>query len=300
MAKQDVTLQSVDGYNLSLAVFAAKNPKANVLVVHGMQEHKERYEGFASFLQEHGYNVVTSDLRGHGNNAPKLSHIADKDGDKLIIQDQKKITEYIEEQFPNLPIYILAHSMGTMITRVLLQSDSKKYQKVALSGYVNPNPLGGVAVALGNIVGAFKKPDGHSKLLTSLAVGPFAKSVKDRKTDLDWLSYNEENVQRYIESPLCGIEFTVGSYKALFQFMNKMGKPKLFNEVNKELPFLLISGKDDPCTGGEKGRKASYDALVKAGFNNIEVITLDNMRHEILQEKEKEKVYNDILNFFEK
>ena len=300
MAKQDVTLQSVDGYNLSLAVFAAKNPKANVLVVHGMQEHKERYEGFASFLQEHGYNVVTSDLRGHGNNAPKLSHIADKDGDKLIIQDQKKITEYIEEQFPNLPIYILAHSMGTMITRVLLQSDSKKYQKVALSGYVNPNPLGGVAVALVNIVGAFKKPDGHSKLLTSLAVGPFAKSVKDRKTDLDWLSYNEENVQRYIESPLCGIEFTVGSYKALFQFMNKMGKPKLFNEVNKELPFLLISGKDDPCTGGEKGRKASYDALVKAGFNNIEVITLDNMRHEILQEKEKEKVYNDILNFFEK
>lgn len=300
MAKQDVTLQSVDGYNLSLTVFAAKNPKSNVLVVHGMQEHKERYEGFASFLQEHGYNVVTSDLRGHGNNAPKLSHIADKDGDKLIIQDQKKITEYIEEQFPNLPIYILAHSMGTMITRVLLQSDSKKYKKVALSGYVNPNPLGGVAVALGNIVGAFKKPDGHSKLLTSLAVGPFAKSVKDRKTDLDWLSYNEENVQRYIESPLCGIEFTVGSYKALFQFMNKMGKPKLFNEVNKELPFLLISGKDDPCTGGEKGRKASYDALVKAGFNNIEVITLDNMRHEILQEKEKEKVYNDILNFFEK
>ncbi len=300
MTKQDVTLQSVDGYNLSLAVFSAKEAKANVLVIHGMQEHKERYEGFASFLQEHGYNVVTSDLRGHGSNAPKLSHIADKGGDKLIIQDQKKITEYIEEQFPNLPIMILAHSMGTMITRVLLQTDSKKYKKVALSGYVNPNPAGGVAVALGNLIGAFKKPDGHSKLLTSLAVGPFSKSVKNRKTDLDWLSYNEENVQRYIESPLCGIEFTVSSYKALFQFMNKMAKAKLFSDVNKELPFLLISGKDDPCTGGEKGRKASLDALKKAGFENIEVITLDNMRHEILQENEKEKVYNNILNFFDK
>ena len=83
MTKQDITLPSVDGYSLSLAVFPSKNPKANVLVIHGMQEHKERYEGFASFLQEHGYNVVTSDLRGHGSNAPKLSHIADKDGDKL-------------------------------------------------------------------------------------------------------------------------------------------------------------------------------------------------------------------------
>lgn len=300
MTKQDITLPSVDGYSLSLAVFPSKNPKANVLVIHGMQEHKERYEGFASFLQEHGYNVVTSDLRGHGSNAPKLSHIADKDGDKLILQDQRKITEYIEERFPNLPIYILGHSMGTMITRTLLQTDSKKYAKVALSGYVNPNPAGGVAVALGNLVGAFKKPDGHSKLLTSLAVGPFAKSVKNRKTDLDWLSYNEENVQRYIESPLCGVEFTVSSYKALFQFMNKMGKAKLYKDINKDLPFLLIAGKDDPCTGGEKGRKASYDVLKKAGFNNIEVITLDHMRHEILQETEKEKVYNDILNFFDK
>lgn len=300
MTKQDITLPSVDGYSLSLAVFPSKNPKANVLVIHGMQEHKERYEGFASFLQEHGYNVVTSDLRGHGSNAPKLSHIADKDGDKLILQDQRKITEYIEERFPNLPIYILGHSMGTMITRTLLQTDSNKYAKVALSGYVNPNPAGGVAVMLGNLVGAFKKPDGHSKLLTSLAVGPFAKSVKNRKTDLDWLSYNEENVQRYIESPLCGVEFTVSSYKALFQFMNKMGKAKLYKDINKDLPFLLIAGKDDPCTGGEKGRKASYDVLKKAGFNNIEVITLDHMRHEILQETEKEKVYNDILNFFDK
>ena len=300
MTKQDITLPSVDGYSLSLAVFPSKNPKANVLVIHGMQEHKERYEGFVSFLQEHGYNVVTSDLRGHGSNAPKLSHIADKDGDKLILQDQRKITEYIEERFPNLPIYILGHSMGTMITRTLLQTDSKKYAKVALSGYVNPNPAGGVAVALGNLVGAFKKPDGHSKLLTSLAVGPFAKSVKNRKTDLDWLSYNEENVQRYIDSPLCGVEFTVSSYKALFQFMNKMGKAKLYKDINKDLPFLLIAGKDDPCTGGEKGRKASYDVLKKAGFNNIEVITLDHMRHEILQETEKEKVYNDILNFFDK
>ena len=300
MTKQDITLPSVDGYSLSLAIFPAKEPKANVLVIHGMQEHKERYEGFASFLQEHGYNVITSDLRGHGKNAPKLSHIADKDGDKLILQDQQEITKYIEERFPNLPIYILGHSMGTMITRTLLQTDSNKYAKVALSGYVNPNPAGGVAVALGNVVGAFKKPDGHSKLLTSLAVGPFAKSVKDRKTDLDWLSYNEENVKKYIESPLCGVEFTVSSYKALFQFMNKMGKAKLYKDIKKDLPFLLIAGQDDPCTGGEKGRKASYDVLKKAGFENIEVITLEHMRHEILQENEKEKVYNDILNFFDK
>ena len=135
MSKQEITLLSEDGYSLSLAVFQAKNPKANVLVIHGMQEHKERYEGIANFLQEAGYNVVTSDLRGHGKDAPKLSHIADKDGDKLIIKDQQKITEYINEQFPNLPVMILAHSMGTMITRVLLQTDSHKYKKIVYNSF---------------------------------------------------------------------------------------------------------------------------------------------------------------------
>jgi alpha-beta hydrolase superfamily lysophospholipase len=300
MSKQEIVLSSRDGYKLSLAIFPSKEPKANVQVIHGMQEHKERYYAFAEYLSERGYNVIVSDLRGHGNNAPKLSHIADKQGDKLILEDQREITKYIKERFSDLPIIILAHSMGTMITRVLLQEDSKNYSKVVLSGYVNPNPAGGVAVALGNLVGVFKKPTKKSKLLTSLAVGPFAKSVKNRKTDLDWLSYNEENVQNYIADPLCGVEFTVGSYKALFHFMNDMGKAKKYHNVNESLPILLIAGKDDPCTGGEKGRETSKKVLCNAGFKDISVITLDNMRHEILQETEKEKVMEQIYNFLEK
>ena len=196
MNKQEVTLQSRDGYNLSLAVFLAKEPKANIMFIHGMEEYKERYDKFATFLQEKGYNVFTSDLRGHGKNAPKLSHIADKDGNKLIIQDQQEITKYIEENHKGLPLYIFAHSMGTIITRVLLQSDSNKYSKVALSGYVNPNPASEVGLGVTNFIKAFKKPEGHSKMINNLAVGQFSKAIKNAKTPLDWLSYNEENDQK--------------------------------------------------------------------------------------------------------
>ena len=296
---EKVTLLGAENYNLSLLVFAAEKAKASLQIVHGMEEHKERYIGFAEFLAKHGYNVVVADLRGHGEDAPLLSHIADKDGDKLILEDQKLISKYIKERF-DVPLMLFGHSMGSIIARDMLQNDSKEFKKVILSGYVNPNPVAGVAVGLGGLTKLFKGGKGHSKLLTTLAVGNFSKAVKDRKTDLDWLSYNEENVQKYIESPLCGIEFTVGSYCALFHLLNQMGKASKYQEVSAEMPILLASGIDDPCAGGEKGREASKKTLEKAGFKNLTVITYEGMRHEILNENEKEKVMQDMLEFLDK
>lgn len=300
MSKQEVILLSKDNYKLSLLVFNAEKPKANIIMVHGMEEHKERYIDFATFLQNNHYNVIVSDLRGHGSNAPLLSHISDKYGDELLIEDERIIREYVKREFPDLPIYLFAHSMGTIISRVLLQEDSKEYAKVALSGYVNPNPASGVGLFLTKFIKLFKGPKGHSKLITNLAVGQFSKKIKNRKTPLDWLSFDEKNVQNYIADPLSGVEFTLGSYVALFSLMKKMGKPKRYHNINKELPFLLIGGEEDPSTGYEKGRKDSYNNLIKAGFTKIEVETLKHMRHEILNETDKQKVYEDILTFFNK
>lgn len=297
---ENIFLNGVNEYKLSLAVFSAPKAKAVIQIIHGMQEHKERYYAFAEFLVENGYSVVVSDMRGHGQDAPILGHIADKKGEQLIIEDQKLIYQYIKENFKDLPVYLLGHSMGSIIARVLLQSNSKDYQKVILSGYVNPNPISGVAVALGNMVGFFKGKKKSSKLLASLALGPYTKAVKDRKTDLDWLSYNEENVQKYIESPLCGIPFSNGSFSALFHLLNFMGKARRYKDVNAELKILLAGGEEDPCTGGPKGRASSKTLLEKAGFKDIEVITYKKMRHEILNEIDKQKVYDDMLNFLNK
>ena len=300
MAKTEVTLKSVDGYELSLAVFEAKTPKAVIQFVHGMEEYKERYDEFAEYLSKAGYTCVTSDLRGHGKSAPILSHIANKYGDRLIIDDQKEIRKYIKKNFKGLPVYLFGHSMGTIISRVLLQSEGHAYDIVALSGYVNPNPVAGIGCVLTKCISAFKGPKGHSKLLTTMTIGPFNKAIENPRTDLDWLSYNEENVDKYIADPLCGVEFTIGSYYALMKLLSRMGKAKAYANVNENLPILLISGQDDPCTGLDKGREASKSLLEKVGYKNIEVITLEKMRHEILNEKDKEKVYKDILEFYSK
>ena len=299
MSKQNIVVQSKDGYQLSCALFEASKPKAVIQVVHGMEEHKERYDAFAEYLAKNGFTVLTSDLRGHGENAPLLSHIADKKGDELLISDQQEILKYIKNTYKGVPVYLFGHSMGTIISRVLLQKEAKEYEKVALSGYVNPNPAGGAGIVLGNLIALFKGKKGYSKFITNLVVGGFNKSIENPRTPLDWLSYNEDNVNAYIADPLSGKEFTLGSYNALFKLLVQMGKANKYQPINENLKFLLIAGKDDPCTGFEKGREASKKLLEKAGYKNISVITLDNMRHEILNETEKEKVYEALLKYFE-
>ena len=300
MAFEELFVPSRDGYTLSLRVYEAKKPVAVVKFIHGMEEHQGRYEGFATLLQNNGFTVITADLRGHGKNAPKLSHIADKNGHKLLIEDELVVKEYIKKRWPDVPLMIFAHSMGTIIARKLLQSESQEYIKVALSGYPNPMPVGAIGAALSSFIGVFKGRSGYSKMLTDMALGGFSKAIENAKTPLDWLSYNEENVKKYIADQLCGEEFTVGSYNALFHLVGDINKPSLYKNVKKDLPFLLISGKDDPCTGGEKGRTTSLDVLKKAGFENLEVVTLDGMRHEILNELDGDKVAQTILEFLQK
>ncbi len=294
------TLASRDGYELSLRFYEADAPKAVVKFIHGMEEYQDRYEPFAEYLREAGYTVVTADLRGHGKNAPVLSHIADKEGHLRLLEDEEVILDEIHGRWPGLPVILFGHSMGTIIARAFLQKHSEEFHKVVLSGYPNPNGAAGAGIVLTEMIAAVKGGKGYSKMVDGMVLGPFAKAVPNAVTPQDWLSVNRENVQRYIADPLCGVRFTLGSYNALFHLIRMMDSPENYEEVRKDLPILLISGKEDPCTGGEKGRGDSENRLRRAGFRNLEIVTLDGMRHEILNENGREDVYLRILDFIEK
>ena len=298
-AYQEVTLAAKDGYELALRVYDTAEPKAVVKFIHGMEEHQGRYRAFAEFLQSDGYTVVTADLRGHGKTAPMVSHIAGRDGYLLLLEDEQVILDFIHERWPGVPVILFAHSMGTIIARAFLQTQSREFHKVVLSGYPNPNSAAGAGIVLTDILSAFKGGKKHSKLVDGMVLGPFSKAIPDAKSAQDWLSCNPENVKRYQEDPLCGVPFTLGSYNALFHLIKMMDTPSQYEEVWKDLPFLLISGKDDPCTGGEKGRADSVNRLKEAGFREIRVETIEGMRHEILNEKDYGKVFWMILDFMD-
>lgn len=299
MSYQEMTLKSRDGYGLALRIYETDNPKAVVKFIHGMEEYQDRYQAFAEYLQAAGYTAVTADLRGHGPNAPALSHIADRDGHLRLLEDEETILEEIRRRWPGSPVILFAHSMGTIIARVFLQKHSRDFEKVVLSGYPNPNGAAGAGIRLTELISSFKGAKGYSKLVDGMVLGPFSKAVPDAKTPVDWLSVDETNVKKYIADPLCGARFTLGSYNALFQLIRLMNEPEKYENVRKDLPILMISGADDPCTGGEKGRADSVDRLKRAGFREPEVITIDGMRHEILNEEKREEVYRMILEFIQ-
>ena len=300
MSFQELTLPSKDGYKLSLRIYEAGAPKAVVKCIHGMEEYQDRYLYFAEQLQEEGFTVVTADLRGHGKNAPALSHIADRDGHLRLMEDEEAILEMIQERWAGVPVILFGHSMGTIIARVFLQRWSRAFHKVVLSGYPNPNGAAGAGIVLTDILSFLKGSKGYSKLVDGMVLGPFSKAVPDAKSPLDWLSVNEENVRKYTEDPLCGARFTLGSYSALFHLIALMNQAGHYKDIRQELPFLLISGKEDPCTGGEKGRADSVGILKKAGFHKLTVVTMEGMRHEILNEKNRDEVCRIIIDFLNK
>ena len=221
-------------------------------------------------------------------------------GDETFGEDEEAILDEIHGRWPGMPVILFGHSMGTIIARAFLQKHSGEFHKVALSGYPNPNGAAGAGILLTDVIASVKGGKGYSKLVDGMVLGPFAKAVPKAVTPQDWLSVNRENVQRYIADPLCGVRFTLGSYNALFHLIRMMDSPEQYEKVRKDLPILLISGKEDPCTGGEKGRADSENRLRRAGFRNLEIITLDGMRHEILNETGRENVFRRILEFMDK
>jgi len=209
-----------------------------------------------------------------------------------------RFAPFIQKCFPKQDINLFAHSMGSIIARVLLQENSKAYKKVVLSGYPNYQKGAYPGILFTNFITAIHGPKYKSKFILDVSKDTFNHTIKKPKTKYDWICYNEESVKSYIDDPYCGIGFTCSAYNDLFHLVVMMHKPEMYHNVNKDMELLLIRGEDDPCIGGNRGSDDSYRVLYNAGFNKIKRIDYENMRHEILAEKDNKKVYKDIINFF--
>lgn len=292
-------IQAEDGYRLCLHIFEIENPKGVVQIIHGMEEHQERYETLAGRFNDAGYTVISSDMRGHGETAPVLGYFGEEKGCYYLLADQIRITAYIRHRFHVNKVIVFAHSMGTIIARNLLQSQSRYYEKVILSGYPCYRLFTGFGILLTEVIKKRKKGDYYSKTVQQLAIGTFNRKIPDHKTQQDWISVNEDNVRAFMEDPYCGHGFRVAGFNDLFRLVQNMDTVKRYRHVQKDLPILAIRGEDDPCTGGERGSKSSLRTLRRAGFTNITDISYPDMRHEILNEKNNEMVYVDILTFLD-
>jgi len=281
-------------YNfLSCEIFRPEGEvKAALFVVHGMQEHKERYESFAKYMNGRGYGVVLYDLPGHGQSLLDDTDgwFGEENGWDTLVGSAVEMEMRTRKEFPGVPVIYFGHSMGTMVGRTFLQKYDRMIDGIILSGLPASNGAAGAGKTLAKTVIKAKGKKYRSGLLTAMAVGGFAKSVKDARTPLDWLSYNEDNVDAYMQDPLCGRPFTAQGYYDLFDGMVRMSDLTAFLVTSPDLPVLLFAGEDDPCIGGEKGWKDTVDRFGKLGYTDVTSHLFTGMRHETMNEKNGQDV----------
>lgn len=278
----------------------AENPKGNVIIATGMEEHSGRYDDFARFLNENGYNVICVDHYGQGENIEDL----DKQGivpSSFFSRSVKNIDDIVKVTKKNkLPTYLFSHSMGSFMVQDYIQRFATHVDKVILCGTNGPNAnlLFKFGYRLAKLIVNDKNRDKKATKLEKLAIGSYSKAIPNRKTNSDWLSYNEENVRKYIEDPKCGVSATNGFYYEFLKGNARLFNKKFLSKISPDINIMIIGGEDDPVGAYGKGPRKLFEMYKKLGVKNVELKVYENMRHEILNEDNKLIVYQDIVNFY--
>ena len=302
MERQNISIKTVNEDILFGFAWEVESPEGVVVIATGMEETSSRYDDFARFLNKNGYNVYCIDHYGQGESAVDESQLGIVP--RSFFSKCVRVLDDVAKKYAikNKPLIIFGHSMGSFMVQDYIQRYNKRPTKAIIMGTNGPNAkaLYGLGYQLARLVAKCAGENKQAKFLKSMAVGAYAKSVKNRKTDCDWLSYNEENVKKYIEDPKCGHPSSNGFYRELLKGNHRLYRKKFLAKINKDLPILVTAGMDDPVGAFGKGPRALVDLYQKLGIKNAHLKLYEHMRHEILNEDDKLTVYNDILNFIKK
>lgn len=302
MKKYTEKIASTDSKNnLNVIIWETEKEPIGVLqIVHGMAEYIDRYDNFAKYMTEHGFNVIGHDHLGHGHSVSDerdYGFFAEENGDKIIIEDMHSVTQYAREKWEELPNFILGHSMGSFCLRQYLTKYSNDVFGAVIMG---TGWIPSAAAFLGKTIATntCKSKGSHTvnPLLIKLTLEPYNKPFAPARTNCDWLSKDEKQVDLYVNDKLCGFDFTAGAYKDFFTVLEKIAKNRQLIGMRKSLPILITSGSVDPV-GGKKACEKLNAQYKRCGIDDVTLKLWENDRHEILNELDKSDVYDYICNW---
>lgn len=298
--KTEKIKSSSDNLELELAYIEPKEEiKGVVQISHGMSEHKERYYDFMEYLKNQGYVVVINDHRGHGSsvkNKEDLGYFYTEDIN-YIINDLYDVTKYIKNKYKDKKIYLFSHSMGTLVARGYIQKYDNEIEKLVLCGPPTKNELTKFAIKLSQVSKYINKDNKPSKLLNKLTFGSYNKG---NTINNEWLSKSIDNVNKYNDDKLCGFIFTGNGFINLYKLMDNAFCKENYKMQNKSLPIFVIAGSEDPVIQDEKKFLELVDFLKELGYKDVTSKLYKDLKHEILNEEEKNIIYKDVLDFFNK
>ncbi len=285
-----------DNLPLDVIITSPSHPKGIVVIAHGMCEHKERYQRFTDFLTKNNYVCVINDHRGHGKsilNHNDLGYFYN-DGHIGIVEDTHQLVTMMKNRYKHLPVYLFGHSMGSLVVRNYIKKYDNEINGLIVCGSPSHNSACDLAIKLCDIMAKVKGDHYRSKLLRTLSVDSFNKKF-DKNVRCDWLCSDRNVVEEYNNDPMSGFTFTVNGFKSLFLLMKETYSLKDWKKENLNLPIHFIAGEDDPCITNVNEFHKAVHLLKEVGYKNVSSKLFKNMRHEILNEKKKEIVYDNIL-----
>lgn len=281
--------------------------KAVLQIAHGMAEYIDRYESFASRLNEHGILVVGNDHLGHGksiNSEDELGYFAEKDGNKAVLEDMHTLTQLIKKENPNVPYFLMGHSMGSFYTRQYIGANNGAYGRelsgaiVMATNYQAPFVVG-AGKFLTRVIALFHGWNYRSKFVDSISFGANNKKFEPARTELEWLTRDPKVIDEYIADDLCGFNFTLNGFYGMFDCLAKTANKKFVRQMPKELPVLFLAGTDDPVGAFGEGVKRVAKMFKDVGMEDVQLELYEGQRHELLNELDNEKVYEDILSWLD-
>ncbi len=275
-----------------------ENPKGVVIIIHGMAEHIERYDGLASFLNGKGLIVYGTDQRGHGKTSGKKGLFTYDKGWKRVVKDQVEFFHFVQNSHSDLDVSFIAHSMGSFISRALISLENLPINKIILSGTgFEPRAKAVTATAIAGIISKVKGPGQDGIYLDSMVNNPLAASIKDPTTAFDWLSRDKTQVAKYINDSNCGFVCTNQFFRDFFKIISIVCTTNNIKKIDKDLPILLYSGEKDPVGGKDGvGVKKLHEIYTEQGLN-VQIMFNEGGRHESINETNREEVYNNFSTF---
>ena len=275
--------------------------RAVVIIHHGMAEHINRYADYVKHLTDMGYAVFMHDMANHGKSNQKtelLGYFGENDGYKNLVKDLKTVYDLAKKEFPDKKIIMFGHSMGSFIVRCFDCAYPGASDASVYMGTGGSNPAAGMGKAISNLIASIKVSTYKSKMLDKMTFGSFNKKT-DKKTSFDWLTRDSAIVQKYIDDDYCGFLFTVKGMNDLVNLNVWANSAECYNTVKKDLPILLVAGADDPVGAYSKGINEVADKMKASGHTNVTVKLFPGCRHEVLNETNRQEVYEGIDEFLD-
>lgn len=271
--------------------------KGIVQIVHGIAEYIERYDDFAEYLCSLGYMVVAEDHMGHGQSVNGSGVKGYFHGGWFrAVDDSYQLLRSTMKANPGIPYVLFGHSMGSFMARTILC----RYPGSGISAAVicgtgwQPRGILPVGITACKLVCKAIGEEKPSPKLENMVFGGYNKKIPNPRTSYDWLTKDDNVVDAYIAHPMCGFTPSCGLLRDMMQGISYIEKPQVLDVMSKNLPVLFIAGADDPVGSYGKGVEQAADHFRKAGMKNVTCKLYPNDRHEILNETDRQTVYQDV------